>query len=78
MISIEKCNLCKFREMVAAKRVFEFLGEYIILVYSYNIQQKFKHLWGGDKMYFYCEKCKKPYPLNTHSYICECGGMLPA
>ena len=27
-------------------------------------------------MYFYCEKCKKPYPLNTHSYICECGGMF--
>lgn len=27
-------------------------------------------------MYFYCEKCKKPYPLNTHSYQCECGGMF--
>ena len=27
-------------------------------------------------MYFYCEKCKKPYPLNTHSYMCECGGMF--
>ena len=27
-------------------------------------------------MYFYCETCKKEYPLNTHLYRCECGGML--
>ena len=27
-------------------------------------------------MYFYCEKCKKQYPLNSHSYVCECGGMF--
>ena len=28
-------------------------------------------------MYFYCEKCKKQYPLNSHSYRCEeCGGMF--
>ena len=27
-------------------------------------------------MYFYCEKCKKQYPLNSHSYMCECGGMF--
>ncbi len=27
-------------------------------------------------MYFYCEKCKKQYPLITHSYMCECGGMF--
>ncbi|MFV0636621.1 pyridoxal-phosphate dependent enzyme [Mitsuokella sp. WILCCON 0060] len=27
-------------------------------------------------MYFYCEACKKEYPLNTHSYKCECGGMF--
>lgn len=27
-------------------------------------------------MYFYCEVCKKEYPLNTHSYKCECGGMF--
>jgi len=27
-------------------------------------------------MYFYCEKCKKQYPLSSHSYMCECGGMF--
>lgn len=27
-------------------------------------------------MYFYCAQCKKQYPLNTHSYRCECGGMF--
>ena len=27
-------------------------------------------------MYFYCDKCKKKYPLNSHSYQCECGGMF--
>ena len=27
-------------------------------------------------MYFYCEKCKKKYPINSHSYQCECGGMF--
>ncbi len=27
-------------------------------------------------MYFYCEACKKEYPLNTHSYQCDCGGMF--
>ena len=27
-------------------------------------------------MYFYCEKCKKQYPLNSRSYMCECGGMF--
>ncbi|MBQ7477871.1 MAG: pyridoxal-phosphate dependent enzyme [Selenomonadaceae bacterium] len=27
-------------------------------------------------MYFYCEKCKKQYPLNSHSYMCECGGLF--
>lgn len=27
-------------------------------------------------MYFYCEKCKKQYALNSHSYMCECGGMF--
>lgn len=27
-------------------------------------------------MYFYCEDCKKEYPLNTHSYKCDCGGMF--
>lgn len=28
------------------------------------------------RMYFYCEDCKKEYPLNTHSYKCDCGGMF--
>lgn len=27
-------------------------------------------------MYFYCRKCKKKYPVNSHSYQCECGGMF--
>lgn len=27
-------------------------------------------------MYFYCEKCKKEYPLASHAYQCECGGMF--
>lgn len=27
-------------------------------------------------MYFYCETCKKQYPLNSHSYRCKCGGMF--
>ena len=27
-------------------------------------------------MYFYCETCKKKYPLNSHSYRCTCGGMF--
>lgn len=27
-------------------------------------------------MYFYCEKCKKQYPLNTHAFQCECGGLF--
>ena len=27
-------------------------------------------------MYFYCQKCKKKYALNSHSYQCECGGMF--
>ncbi len=27
-------------------------------------------------MYFYCEKCKKKYPMNSLSYRCECGGMF--
>ena len=27
-------------------------------------------------MYFYCEKCKKQYPLNSRFYMCECGGMF--
>ena len=27
-------------------------------------------------MYFYCEKCKKEYPINSHSYCCECGGLF--
>ena len=27
-------------------------------------------------MYFYCEKCKKKYPMNTLSYKCECGGLF--
>ncbi len=27
-------------------------------------------------MHFYCEKCKKEYPLNTHSYQCSCGGLF--
>lgn len=27
-------------------------------------------------MYFYCEKCKKKYPMNTHAYMCECGGLF--
>ena len=27
-------------------------------------------------MYFYCEKCKKQYPLNTHSIRCSCGGLF--
>jgi len=63
-------------EIVSVKRNFEGSSEYIYLVYNYTIQQKSKHYWGGVRMYFYCEKCKKPYPLNTHSYICECGGMF--
>jgi hypothetical protein len=31
---------------------------------------------GAFKMYFYCEKCKKKYPINSHSYQCGCGGMF--
>ena len=27
-------------------------------------------------MYFYCEKCKKQYPLNTHAIRCSCGGLF--
>lgn len=27
-------------------------------------------------MYFYCEQCKKKYPLNTHAFQCECGGLF--
>ena len=27
-------------------------------------------------MYFYCKKCKKQYPLNSHYYMCECGGLF--
>lgn len=27
-------------------------------------------------MYFYCEKCKKEYPISSHFYRCECGGMF--
>ncbi len=33
-------------------------------------------LEGEGSMYFYCEKCKKQYPMNTLSYQCECGGMF--
>ena len=27
-------------------------------------------------MFFYCEKCKKEYPLNTHAIRCSCGGLF--
>ncbi|WP_196594774.1 pyridoxal-phosphate dependent enzyme [Pectinatus sottacetonis] len=27
-------------------------------------------------MHFYCEKCKKKYPLNTLTYHCSCGGLF--
>ena len=27
-------------------------------------------------MYFYCEKCKNQYPLNTHAIRCSCGGLF--
>ena len=27
-------------------------------------------------MYFYCEKCKKKYPISSMNYRCECGGMF--
>lgn len=27
-------------------------------------------------MHFYCEKCKKQYPMNTMSYKCKCGGLF--
>lgn len=27
-------------------------------------------------MYFYCEKCKKQYPLGGRDYMCECGGLF--
>lgn len=27
-------------------------------------------------MHFYCEKCKKEYPLNSTSYHCSCGGLF--
>lgn len=27
-------------------------------------------------MFFYCEKCKKQYPLNTHAIRCSCGGLF--
>ena len=27
-------------------------------------------------MYFYCEKCKKKYPISTLSYRCRCGGLF--
>ena len=27
-------------------------------------------------MHFYCEKCKKEYPLNSISYHCSCGGLF--
>ena len=29
-------------------------------------------------MHFYCEKCKKEYPLNSISYHCSCGGLFKA
>lgn len=27
-------------------------------------------------MHFYCEKCKKQYPMNTKEYKCKCGGLF--
>ena len=27
-------------------------------------------------MHFYCEHCKKEYPVATHAYVCECGGLF--
>ena len=27
-------------------------------------------------MHFYCEHCKKEYPIATHAYLCECGGLF--
>lgn len=27
-------------------------------------------------MHFYCEKCKKEYPLNALQYECDCGGLF--
>ena len=27
-------------------------------------------------MHFYCEHCKKEYPIATHAYQCECGGLF--
>ena len=27
-------------------------------------------------MHFYCEKCKKQYPMNTTEYRCKCGGLF--
>jgi len=27
-------------------------------------------------MHFYCERCKKEYPVATHAYACACGGLF--
>lgn len=27
-------------------------------------------------MHFYCERCQKEYPVATHAYACECGGLF--
>lgn len=27
-------------------------------------------------MHFYCEHCKKEYPVAMHAYVCECGGLF--
>lgn len=27
-------------------------------------------------MHFYCVQCKKEYPVATHTYMCECGGLF--
>lgn len=27
-------------------------------------------------MNFYCDKCHKEYPVETHAYMCECGGLF--
>ena len=27
-------------------------------------------------MHFFCEQCKKEYPVATHSFQCECGGLF--
>lgn len=46
--------------------------EYINYLDAYKILQKLEMM----QMHFYCEKCKKEYPLNSTSYQCSCGGLF--